>query len=152
MPNTLFSSMNISSAGMAAQRARLDVVAENIANAESTRTEAGGPYRRRQVIFQTIPISGQAPSFGSVFQSTMKNQASFQSVHVLKVIEDQSPFREVYDPSHPDADASGMVKMPNVNTVKEMVDMNSAARGFESNVTVMEASKRMFLKSLELLR
>jgi len=152
MPNTLFSSMNISAAGMAAQRARLDVVAENIANAESTRTKAGGPYRRRQVIFQTIPTSGQASSFGSVFQSTMKSQSSFQSVHVSKVIEDQSPFREVYDPSHPDADANGMVKMPNVNTVKEMVDMNSAARGFESNVTVMEASKRMFLKSLELLR
>ncbi len=151
MPNTLFSSMNISAAGMAAQRSRLDVVAENIANAESTRTTAGGPYRRRQVIFQTIPTSGMA-SFGSVFQSTMKSQSSFQSVRVSKVIEDQTPFREVYDPSHPDADASGMVKMPNVNTVKEMVDMNSAARGFESNVTVMQASKRMFLKTLELLR
>ncbi|MDQ6994979.1 MAG: flagellar basal body rod protein FlgC [Mariprofundaceae bacterium] len=151
MPNSIFSSMNISAAGMAAQRARLDVVAENIANAESTRTKAGGPYRRRQVIFQTIPTSGQA-SFGAVFQSTMKSQSSFQSVHVSKVIEDQTPFREVYDPSHPDADAKGMVKMPNVNTVKEMVDMNSAARGFESNVTVMQASKRMFLKSLELLR
>jgi len=151
MPNNIFSSMDISAAGMAAQRARLDVVAENIANADSTRTKAGGPYRRRQVVFQTIPTSGQT-SFGSVFQSTMKSQTSFQSVHVSKVIEDQTPFREVYDPSHPDADAKGMVKMPNVNTVKEMVDMNSAARGFESNVTVMEASKRMFLKSLELLR
>ena len=150
MPNNLFSSMNISSAGMAAQRARLDVVAENIANAESTRTAAGGPYRRRQVVFQTIPSAQQ--SFGSIFQSSMQSQDSFQSVKVSKVIEDQSPFREVYDPSHPDADAKGMVKMPNVNTVQEMVDMNSAARGFESNVTVMEASKRMFLKSLELLR
>ncbi len=150
MPNSLFSSMNISAAGMAAQRARLDVVAENIANAESTRTAAGGPYRRRQVVFQTIPSAQQ--SFGSVFQSTMKSQASFQSVKVSQVIEDQTPFRQVYDPSHPDADAQGMVKMPNVNTVQEMVDMNSAARGFESNVTVMEASKRMFLKSLELLR
>jgi len=142
--------MNISAAGMAAQRARLDVVAENIANAESTRTAAGGPYRRRQVVFQTIPSAQQ--SFGSVFQSTMKSQERFQSVKVSQVIEDQTPFREVYDPSHPDADAKGIVKMPNVNTVQEMVDMNSAARGFESNVTVMEASKRMFLKSLELLR
>jgi len=151
MPNNIFSSMDISAAGMAAQRSRLDVVAENIANADSTRTKAGGPYRRRQVVFQTVSTSGQA-SFGSVFQSTMKSQNSFQSVRVAKVTEDQTPFREVYDPSHPDADAKGMVKLPNVNTVKEMVDMNSAARGFESNVTVMQASKRMFLKSLELLR
>jgi len=152
MSNTLFSSMDISAAGMAAQRARLDVVAENIANAESTRTKAGGPYRRRQVVFQAIPSSSQTSSFGSVFQSTMQNQGSFQTVRVSKVMEDQTPFREVYDPSHPDANAAGMVKMPNVSTVKEMVDMNSAARGFESDVTVMEASKRMFLKSLELLR
>jgi len=151
MSNVLFSSMNISAAGMAAQRARLDVVAENIANAESTRTAEGGPYRRRQVVFQAIPTAGKT-SFGSVFQSTMSSQGTYQSVKVAKTIEDQTPFREVYDPSHPDADAKGMVKMPNVSTVKEMVDMNSAARGFESNVTVMEASKRMFLKSLELLR
>ena len=151
MGNSIFSAMDISAAGMAAQRARLDVVAENIANAESTRTAEGGPYRRRQVVFQASSASGQS-SFGSVFQSTLHSQGTYQSVRVSQTIEDQTPFREVYDPSHPDADAKGMVKMPNVNTVQEMVDMNSAARGFESNVTVMEASKRMFLKSIELLR
>ncbi|PCI44282.1 MAG: flagellar basal body rod protein FlgC [Proteobacteria bacterium] len=149
MPNTLFSSMHVSSAGLSAQRARLDVVAENIANAESTRTEKGGPYRRRQVIFQAISTENR--SFSSVFQSSF-NQGSLQSVKVVKTIEDPSPFREVYDPSNPDADVNGNVKMPNVNTVQEMVDMNSAARSFEANVTVMEASKRMFLKSLELMR
>jgi len=149
MSNSLFTSMHISSAGMTAQRSRLDVVAENIANADSTRTEKGGPYRRRQVVFQSIPA--QQSSFHSVFQQSMGSKAS-QSVHVVKTVEDMTPFREVHDPSHPDAGANGMVKLPNVNTVSEMVDMNSAARGFESNVTVMEASKRMFLKSLELLR
>jgi len=149
MPNTLFSSMHVSAAGLTAQRARLDVVAENIANADSTRTEKGGPYRRRQVVFQAV--SAENRSFSSVFQSSF-NQGSLQSVKVAKTIEDPTPFREVYDPSNPDADVNGNVKMPNVNSVQEMVDMNSAARSFEANVTVMEASKRMFLKSLELMR
>jgi len=150
MPNTLFSSMHVSSSGLSAQRARLDVVAENIANADSTRTEKGGPYRRRQVVFQAVsPESNR--SFSSVFQSSF-NQGSLQSVKVAETIEDNRPFREVYDPTNPDADVNGNVKMPNVNSVQEMVDMNSAARSFEANVTVMEASKRMFLKSLELMR
>jgi len=149
MANTIFTSMHVSSAGMSAQRSRLDVVAENIANAESTRTEKGGPYRRRQVIFQAI--STDKTAFSSVFQSSFRN-GSHQSVKVANTVEDQRPFRDVYDPVHPDADANGIVKMPNVNTVEEMVDMNSAARSFEANVTVMEASKRMFLKSLELMR
>ncbi|MDQ6968584.1 MAG: flagellar basal body rod protein FlgC [Mariprofundaceae bacterium] len=150
MPNTLFTSMHISAAGLTAQRSRLDIVAENIANADSTHTKKGGPYRRRQVVFESSPM-GNNRSFLSVFQGSF-NQGSLQSVKVSKTIEDQRPFREVYDPDHPDADSHGMVKMPNVNTVQEMVDMNSAARSFEANVTVMEASKRMFLKSLELLR
>jgi len=150
MPNTLFSSMHVSSSGLSAQRARLDIVAENIANADSTRTEKGGPYRRRQVVFQAISAESNR-SFSSVFQSSF-NQGSLQSVKVSETIEDKRPFREVYDPTNPDADVNGNVKMPNVNSVQEMVDMNSAARSFEANVTVMEASKRMFLKSLELMR
>jgi len=150
MPNTLFTSMHVSASGLSAQRARLDIVAENIANADSTRTEKGGPYRRRQVVFQSVsPESNR--SFSSVFQSSF-NQGSLQSVKVSETIEDKRPFREVYDPTNPDADVNGNVKMPNVNSVQEMVDMNSAARSFEANVTVMEASKRMFLKSLELMR
>jgi len=137
---------------LSAQRSRFGLwFAENIANAESTRTEKGGPYRRRQVVFQSAPIDNHSRSFGSVFQSSLDN-GSLQSVKVSKTIEDMRPFREVYDPSNPDADVNGNVKMPNVNSVQEMVDMNSAARSFEANVTVMEASKRMFLKSLELMR
>jgi len=148
MADSLVSSMHISAAGMSAQRSRMDVVAENIANAESTRTENGGPYQRRQVVFETI--SSQS-NFNSVFSSSLKSQQG-QTVKVAGVIKDQRPPQELYDPSHPDANSKGMVKFPNINTVEEMVDLNSASRGFESNVTVMQASKRMFMKTLELLR
>ncbi len=148
MASDLLSSMHISAAGMSAQRTRMDVIAENIANAESTHTAAGGPYRRRQVIFQAI---NQQHPFSAAFSSAFQGGGE-QSVKAAAIIEDKRPFREVYDPSHPDADARGMVKMPNVNPVEEMVDMNAASRSFEANVTTMEAAKRMFLKSLELLR
>jgi len=148
MANDLLSSMHISAAGMSAQRTRMDIVAENIANAESTRTSEGGAYRRRQVVFQTV---SPAQPFSQVFNSSFQANGQ-QSVKAAYIAQDKTPFREVYDPSHPDADANGLVKMPNVNPVEEMVDMNSAARSFEANVTTMEASKRMFLKSLELLR
>jgi len=126
----------------------MDIVAENIANAESTRTPEGGPYRRRQVVFQASPEQQQ---FSSIFNSSFSNDRH-QSVKAAYVAQDPRPFRQVYDPSHPDANAQGVVNLPNVNSVEEMVDMNSAARSFEANVTTMEASKRMFLKSLELLR
>lgn len=149
MSDTLFNAMNISAAGMTAQRSRLDIVAENIANADSTHTEKGGPYRRRQVVFQATAMQQR---FDQVFQSSFDQGPGSQGVKVVKVVEDQRPFREVYDPGHPDADARGMVKMPNVNSVEEMVDMQSAARSFEANVTSMEAAKRMFQKSLDLLR
>jgi len=148
MPNDLLASMNISAAGMSAQRTRMDIVAENIANADSTRTKNGGPYRRRQVVFQAIAPEQQ---FSNIFNSAFKSNAQ-QSVKAAYIAQDKKPFREVYDPSHPDANAQGLVKMPNVNPVEEMVDMNAASRSFEANVTTLEASKRMFLKSLELLR
>ena len=149
MANDLFTSMHISSAGMSAQRARMDVVSENIANSESTRTEEGGPFRRNQVVFETVGVKSD---FNSVFRGHLSGGNTPQSVRVTEVSKDMSPFNEVYDPTHPDADVNGMVKMPNVNTIKEMVDMNSAARSFEANITTMDASKRMFLKALELLR
>jgi len=148
MANDLLNSMHISAAGMTAQRTRMDVISENIANAESTHTKAGGPYRRRQVIFQAV---SQKQPFSTAFNSAFQSGGE-QSVKAASIVQDKTPFREVYDPSHPDADARGMVKMPNVNPVEEMVDMNAASRSFEANVTTMEASKRMFLKSLELLR
>lgn len=148
MANQLFTSMHISSAGMAAQRSRMDIVSENIANAESTKTKDGGPYRRSQVVFETVGVES---NFQSVFRGQL-SRAGGQTVRVAEVSKDPSPFNQIYDPTHPDADAAGMVNMPNVNTIEEMVDMNSAARSFEANITTMDASKRMFLKALELLR
>ncbi len=148
MSDSLFSSMNVSAAGMSAQRTRMSVVAENIANAESTHTPGGGPYQRRQVVLQSI---GSGGSFADVFSSNPVGQ-EMRSVRVEKIVRDPAPFVKVYNPSNPDADKNGMVSMPNVNPVMEMVDMNSAAHAFEANVTAMEASKRMFLKTLRLLR
>lgn len=148
MSDSLVNSMHISAAGMSAQRSRMDIVAENIANAEATRTKEGGPYQRQQVVFETI---SPRSNFSSVFSSSLKSQQS-QTVKVSEVIKDNRPPQELYDPSHPDANSKGMVKFPNVNAVEEMVDLNAASRGFESNVTVMQASKRMFLKTMELLR
>jgi len=148
MANDLFSSMHIGAAGMSAQRSRMDIVAENIANSESTRTKEGGAYRRRQVVFQATPVEQK---FSEVFKGSMASGGR-QTVKVVDISLDQKPFRDVHDPSHPDADENGIVKLPNVNMVEEMVDMNSASRSFEANVTTMEASKRMFMKSLELLR
>jgi len=150
MSDSLFSSINISASGMTAQRTRMNVVAENIANAESTHTARGGPYQRRQVVLQSIGSGGDS-SFADVFSSNLGGQGA-NSVKVERIIRDTSPFQRVYKPSHPDADKNGMVSMPNVNPVMEMVDMNSASRDFEANVTAMEASKRMFMKTLDLLR
>ena len=146
MADSLFSSMKISSSGMSAQRTRMDIVAENIANAQSTRTASGGPYRRRMVVFQATQGKG---SFADLFASKANSP---MGVKVASVAHDTTPFRQVFDPSHPDADSHGVVKYPNVNPVQEMVDLTSAGRSFESNVTVMQASKRMFLKTLNLLK
>lgn len=140
--------MHISAAGMAAQKKRMDVLAQNIANAESTRTPKGGPYRRRQVVFSSVPLK---QDFNTVF-SNASDENRPASVEVSGVTEDPRPFHEVFDPGHPDAGKNGMVKYPNINPVEEMVDITSASRSFEANVTAMEASKNMFLKSLELLR
>jgi len=148
MPKTIFPSMHISAAAMAAQKERMDILAQNIANAESTHTTKGGPYRRRQVVFSATPLK---QDFNSLF-SHISNKKDAVSVKVANVTEDPRPFHEIFDPGHPDADKKGMVKFPNVNPVEEMVDLTSAARSFEANVTAMEASKNMFLKSLELLR
>jgi len=148
MANELFSSMHIGAAGMSAQRSRMDIVAENIANAESTRTREGGAYRRRQVVFQATPMEQR---FSDIFKGSLE-RGGRQSIKVVDVAQDPRPFRKVHDPAHPDANAEGIVELPNVNMVEEMVDMNSAARSFEANVTSMEASKRMFMKSLDLLR
>lgn len=133
-----FSSFDISASGISAQRARMDVIANNIANADSTRTPEGGPYRRQKVTFQ------------SVYQQAAGNRAIASGVAVQSVTEDPTDYRMVYDPGHPDADQTGYVKMPNVNVVEEMVDMISATRAYEANVTAMNATKSMVASGIEL--
>lgn len=142
------SSFGISASGLTAQRMRMDIIAQNIANASSTRTANGGPYRRRIAVLSAQNAEG---SFGSYLSKNM-DQAGGGGVRVSQIAEDQTPFKVVYDPSHPDADASGNVKMPNVDTTQEMLDMMSATRAYESNVTVLNSFKSMAMKALELGR
>jgi flagellar basal-body rod protein FlgC len=133
-----FSSFDVSASGISAQRARMDVIANNIANADSTRTAEGGPYRRQRVTFQTV------------FEQAAGNKSVPAGVAVQSVTADPTDFLTVYDPGHPDADADGMVKKPNVNVVEEMVDMISATRAYEANVTALNATKSMIASGIEI--
>ncbi|MCB1059377.1 MAG: flagellar basal body rod protein FlgC [Calditrichaeota bacterium] len=157
----LFSGMNTSTSGMTAQRKRMNAIAENIANIETTRTEDGGPYRRKATV-----LSEDQRFETALSQSTNQKLARTDTNHMFgrdedKILSpmqgvkatieaDQSPFREVYDPDHPDADENGMVQMPNVDLVQEMTDLISASRAFEANVTAFNATKAMMKKALEL--
>ncbi len=135
---SLFGGLSISGSGMTAERLRMDVIAENLANAESTRGADGQPYRRKEVVL--------AAAGGQSFQDVL------DGVRVKAVVEDSSPGKKVYDPGHPDADKQGFVTMPNVSTVTEMVDLITASRGYEANVQAMNAAKQMFTRTLDLLR
>ena len=140
----LFSGLEISASALTAERLRMDVTAENQANAHTTRDADGGPYRRKRVVLQETP-----GSFGATLSAAMGRGGGVQ---VAAVVEDQTPLKRVYDPGHPDADAEGYVAMPNVDTVTEMVDLIGAQRAYEANVTAMQAAKQMFARTLELLR
>lgn len=129
---SLFNIFNVAGSAMSAQSQRLNVVASNIANADSTTSSTGQPYRAKQVVFSAIPLSGQDAS----------------GVKVQQVIEDISAPKLVYDPKHPLADEKGYVAMPNVNVVEEMVNMLSASRSYQTNVETMNAAKTLLLKTL----
>jgi flagellar basal-body rod protein FlgC len=150
----LFSSMNIAASGLTAERVRLDVIADNIANVNTTRTTEGGPFRRSRVIFR--PRVSQ-PYWRSPFLPRYLQNEIGRGVRVSRVEKDyDAQSRLVYDPSHPDAIQSGprkgYVEFPNVNVVSEMVDMISASRAYEANVAVMNGSRSMFLRALEIGR
>jgi flagellar basal-body rod protein FlgC len=147
----LFGSLDISASALSAERLRMDVTAENLANAQSTRTANGGPYRRKEVVTEATGDGGFAGALASA-RASGANGAPAGGVRVSGIVEDQTPNRLVYDPSHPDANAQGYVSMPNVNPVTEMVDLISASRSYEANVTAMQTSKQMFTKTLDLLR
>ncbi|ADI01730.1 MAG TPA: flagellar basal body rod protein FlgC [Syntrophothermus lipocalidus] len=138
---------DISASGMTAQRLRMDVISNNLANVNTTRTPQGGPYRRQMVIFEArTPSKG---NFKDLLSAYMEGEGG---VRVKAIREDTSPFKRVYDPGNPDADQDGYVNMPNVNVVSEMVDMISATRAYEANVSAVEATKSMAMKALEIGR
>jgi flagellar basal-body rod protein FlgC len=159
----LFSGMDTSASGLVAQRKRMNAIAENIANSETTHTKEGGPYRRQQTtlscnkqfaldlqaqVSQNNKLSREDPNHLPGEEAT-GDLTSFTGVKAT-VGKDQSAFREIYDPNNPDADESGNVKMPNVDIVEEMTDLISASRAFEANVTAFNATKGMMKKALEL--
>jgi flagellar basal-body rod protein FlgC len=147
---SMFGGLEISASGLTAERLRMDVTAENLANAQTTRGANGQPYRRKEVVLQETP-----GSFGASLSAAMGggNSGSTGGVQVAGVVEDTAtPLKRVYDPGHPDADAQGYVSMPNVDTVTEMVDLISAQRAYEANVTAMQSAKQMFTRTLDLLR
>jgi flagellar basal-body rod protein FlgC len=149
---SLFGALDISASGLTAERLRMNVTAENLANAQTTRGANGQPYRRKEVVLSEVPQGG---AFGATLASAMGGRPQSGrpgGVEVAGIVEDGSNFKTVYDPGHPDADAKGYVKMPNVDTVSEMVDLISASRSYEANVTAMAAAKQMFTKTLDLLR
>ena len=143
----LFDALDASGSALSAERVRMDVTAENLANAQSTRTANGqAPYRRKEVVLQEAGAGvGARASFADSLQAA-------RGVKVAGIVEDPTPSRRVYDPGHPDADAQGYVSMPNVNTVTEMTDLIGASRASEANVTAMQTTKAMFARTLDLLK
>ena len=147
---SMFGGMEISGSALTAQRLRMNVTAENLANAQTTRGADGQPYRRKEVVLQSV---GQAGTFGSQLSRAMGSSGVAPGgVQATEITEDQTNGKLVYDPSHPDADEQGYLRMPNVDTVTEMVDLIDAQRAYEANVTAMSAAKQMFAKTLEILR
>jgi flagellar basal-body rod protein FlgC len=162
----LFAGLNVSGLGLSAQRKRMNAIANNIANAETTRTEDGAPYRRKTVSIETaanqsfvetfqgkyssIPLMGSDQSHMEAPGFPFREVEDLPGAVAAEEGEDTSDFKVVYDPTHPDADDTGYVKMPNVNIVTEMVDMMSASRAYEANITVINAQKQMAKDSLEI--
>lgn len=142
-------SMNISASALTANRLRMDVIAENMANIQTTRTAEGGPYRRRYVVFQ----ERENHDFSTAFNHAAYRGARFGAgagVRVVGIGEDQTPFKLDYNPSHPDADEDGYVRLPNVEVVQEMTDMMAAYRAYEANITALNTFKDMAVKTLEI--
>lgn len=142
----LFKAMRISSSGLSAERLRMDTISSNIANANTTRTEKGGPYKRKIAVFEEN-LDNEVDK--------LSDEASFNGngIKAVKVIDDtKTPFNKKYDPSNPDADADGYVLMPNVDLLDEMVDLIASTRAYEANVTAMQSEKSMYLKALEIGR
>jgi len=138
--------MKISGTALKAERTRANIASMNLANANTTRTIEGGPYKAKSVVFKAKRLEGS-------FQETYNSVADkLRKVEVAEVVEDPTPFKEIYDPSHPDADENGIVRMPNVNVVEQMVDLMSARRDFEANVAALDSIKTMALRAMDISR
>jgi len=144
---SLFSALSVSASGMAAQRTRAELLTENLANAETTRTPEGGPYRRKDAIFVTTSAQSE---FQSMFASQLDTQP--QGVAVSEVVVDSRDPVKRYLPGHPDADPNGYVGFPRINPAEDMVDLMSTSRNFQANVSAISAVKDMIQKSLDILR
>ena len=140
----MFDVLKISSSGLRAQRVRMETIATNLANIHTTRTEEGVPYKKQSVVLTSADVSGA--TFKGVLERRM------EGVDVEEIVESERPFEKTYDPAHPDADSDGYVTYPNVNVLEEMTDMSAAARSYEANVNVINTTKRMFQKALEIAR
>jgi flagellar basal-body rod protein FlgC len=143
---SFFDAIDISASGLTADRTRMDVTAENLANAETTRTATGQPYQRQEVVLQ------QSGGFQAALAGAMGQSPTAGGVQVAGIVNDPTPDQLVYDPGNPDANNKGYVKMPNVNSVTEMVDMIDESRSYEADVTAMDTSKTMYQKTLDLLK
>ncbi|NTV90290.1 MAG: flagellar basal body rod protein FlgC [Clostridiales bacterium] len=143
-----FSALDVGASALTAQRLRMDVISQNIANANTTRTDSGTPYRRKVVIFEEKSNTGT--SFSDYLSQSSRERVVGNGVRVAGIVEDTTPFKKVYDPGNPDADTDGYVEMPNVDTVTEMVNMISATRAYEANVTSINTTKSIAMKALEI--
>ncbi|NPB09830.1 MAG: flagellar basal body rod protein FlgC [Thermodesulfobacteria bacterium] len=142
----LITALRLAATGLSAERVRLNVASMNIANAHVTRTLDGGPYRAKNVVMAASPFE---PAFERDLRSAL---SEWQAPEVIAITDDQSPFHEVYDPTHPDADERGIVRYPNVDVLTEMVDLMAASRAYEANLSVVTITKSMALKTIDILR
>ena len=142
----IFSTLNIGGTALTAERTRMEVISKNIANVNTTRTSSGKPYRRQMPLFKEI----EGDSFESVLSNASGKHKSEGGVKVTGIENDRSPFKSAYNPGHPDADKDGYVLMPNIDIVTEMVDMISASRAYEANMTTINSAKAMAMKALEI--
>jgi flagellar basal-body rod protein FlgC len=145
----IFGSLDVSASALTASREQMNVTAENLANAQTTRTADGGPYRRKSVVLESAEVGAR---FDDALDGAMRRGESPQGVQVSGIVEHEAPPRLVHDPGHPDANAEGYVAMPAVDSVTEMVDLIAASRAYEANVTAMQTAKQMFSRTLDLLR
>ncbi len=139
----ILTSMKIAASALKAQRTRLDTIGTNIANIDTTRTPEGGPFRKREVVFQST-----GKDFAQHLSSSQRD--GIAGVEVVKILANTSPPKLIYNPGHPDADSEGMVAMPNINLMEEVANMMSATSAYEANVTVVKSAKRMAMKALEI--